>query len=279
LCPSSSTCEFAVRSSLSNTSSTAVSYDVVVRSTFKLSFAFPIAAAALVAVGVTAAASTVATIDGAAAANAPAERIENQTQTQEPPPAPQPAMARYRVTIVSTWTAASHPTTLPSNSHFSPTVVAAHGEAGDLFVRGAFASPGIEQMAESGGTSTLRNELAGDPTVSSVRTGTSISGAGEQSFEITLDQGASMVSLVTMLAPSPDWFVGIRDEAMFSDGAWSSSVTLDLRPYDAGTDSGAFFRSPNADTNPPQVISGSRDAAFDAAIAEGSFGRVVIERI
>ena len=216
-----------------------------------------------------------APIDSAGTATARAMRVGNQASTMPLPPAP---TARYRITIISEWTAFSHPTTRPSNSHFSPTVLINHGSPGDLFVVGALASPGIERMAETGATGTLRAELAADGSVSDVGTGSSIFGIGENTFEVTAARGDELISLVAMIAPSPDWFVGVRDVDLLGAGGWVDRLELDLGNYDAGTDSGSGFSSPNADTNPGQVISGPRDAAFAAAASENRFGRVVIER-
>jgi hypothetical protein len=256
---------------------TAVSYDIAVSATSKI----PAASAAFVAAGLMIGMSTVsaADIDTAASATASAKRIGNQTSTADPPPEPQPQSVQYRVTVISDWTSSSHPATLPSNSHFSPAVVAVHADAGDLFRGGATASPGIEQMAELGSTGTLLAELDGDETVLDVERGSSIFGAGQNRFTVTLTQEARLVSAVTMLAPSPDWFVGVRDVELFVDGEWIDRVEIDLSSYDAGTDSGTSWRSPNADTNPALVISEPRDAAFTAGAVEGRFGRLVVERI
>ncbi len=181
--------------------------------------------------------------------------------------------------MFSDWTQASHPTTLPPNSHFSPVVVVTHSEVGDLFARDALASDGIEQMAETGSTSTLMTETAADASITSTQVGTSIFGAGSNQFVVTLTQEARLLSAVTMLAPSPDWFVGVRDVSMFVDDEWLDAVELTLSNYDAGTDSGTSWSSPNAFTSPAAVISGPRDAAFAEAAAEGSFGRILIERL
>ena len=233
-------------------------------------------AATLTLVVASASAVVAAPIDEGGSATASARRIGNQVSTKPLPPAP---TATYRVTIISDWTSASHPTTLPFNSHFSPTVIANHGVPGDMFVVGALASPGIEQMAETGATGTLRAELGARATVTEVRTGTSIFGAGQQSFDVVAGRGDDLISVVTMLAPSPDWFVGVRDVDLLGSDGWVDRIELDLGNYDAGTDSGTGFRSPNADSNPAQVISGPRDAAFAQAAAEGRFGRVIIQQI
>lgn len=192
---------------------------------------------------------------------------------------PEPASARYRVSFEVEWGPSTHPSTLPPGSHTSPPVLAVHSAVGDLFVVGSVASAGIERMAEVGATSTLVAELRADPTVATVETGRRIDGPGVDTFEITIDQATSRVSLVSMLAPSPDWFVGVQDVELFADGRWAPSQTLPLGAYDSGTDSGAGFTSPNADTVPAQPIAGPRDPAFVAAAAEAPFGRVVIERL
>ena len=213
-----------------------------------------------------------------AGAQKAAQRMRNSHQTEEPPPPPEPQSVRYRVTLNIEWNRASHPVTVPPNEHVSPPVVATHQMIGDLFAPGQFASAGVEVMAEVGSTGTLVSELNAKRSVTSVTTGRRIDGAGSQSFDVTVEQGGSYISLVTMLAPSPDWFVGVREQ-MFVDGSWRDTVEVDLGNYDAGTDSGPGFTSPNADTNPAQVISGPRDTAFAAAVSEGRFGTVTIERL
>ena len=104
-------------------------------------------------------------------------------------------------------------------------------------------------------------------------------GTATRTFVLTLDQDADLISLTTMLAPSPDWFVGFADRELFVDGAWVESVEVALGNYDAGTDSGTEFAAPDADTRPPTPISGPVDAAFVAAVDEHPFGVVRIERI
>lgn len=224
-----------------------------------------------------------AIVHGAAQAAAPdrivgaASATESAVRVDPPTPAP-PATATYRVDLTIAWDGTTHPTTLPPNSHISPPVVVTHGEVGDLFVRGAPASDGIERMAEVGSTTTLRAELGADGTVSSVQTGSSLFGSGERSFDVTVDLAHPFVSLVTMLAPSPDWFVGVRDVSLLTGGQWTERAVVDLANYDAGTDSGTSWTSPNADTRPAGVIGGPIDPAFVAAVAEAGFGTVTFTR-
>jgi hypothetical protein len=203
-----------------------------------------------------------------------------QVQVNPPPPPPATPTARYRVTLNVNWTSATHPGTLPGNAHLSAPVLAVHGAPGAMFTVGGASSPGIEAMAERGSTGTLVAELNANDQVISVRTGAGVPApaVGTRTFDVTVLQLDHRISLVSMLAPSPDWFVGF-DLATFVDNQWIGSVTMPLGNYDAGTDSGSGFTSGNADTNPAQNISGPRDGSFAAAVGEGAFGTVTITKI
>ncbi len=199
----------------------------------------------------------------------------------EPPPA-QPSTARYRVTLNIVWDPTTHPQTIPppaTRPHVSPPVLVTHRATNDMFAKGALASNGIEAMAETGATGSLAVEMASNANVTSMATKPSIFGAGSTTFDVELSQDANMVSLVTMLAPSPDWFVGVNSVPLFVDNAWLSSVDVNLVSYDAGTDSAPGFVHSNSDTNPAQPISGPRDPAFASADAEGRFGFVTVTRL
>ena len=76
-------------------------------------------------------------------------------------------------------------------------------------------------------------------------------------IEVEVTKDFPLVSLVSMLAPSPDWFTGIKKVFLCntSSGLWLDSWTIDmLHPWDAGTDDGATFDAANAATIPPGFI-------------------------
>lgn len=70
------------------------------------------------------------------------------------------------------------------------------------------------------------------------------------------------LSFIVRIVPSPDWFVGIDSLNLCEGDHWKGNISLDLYPYDAGTDSGFTFSSPNFETIPQdkvtQVMSKSR---------------------
>ena len=64
------------------------------------------------------------------------------------------------------------------------------------------------------------------------------------------------VSIITMLAPSPDWFIGIDSLDLCNSGKWRESVNVTmLPPWDAGTEDGTAFSTDNAATDPHVDIS------------------------
>jgi hypothetical protein len=53
-----------------------------------------------------------------------------------------------------------------------------------------------------------------------------------------------------MIAPSPDWFVGVADLPLIQGGRWVDSLTVELRGWDAGTDDGTTYIAMNAPSSP-----------------------------
>jgi hypothetical protein len=136
---------------------------------------------------------------------------------------------------------------------------------------GDIASNGIEIMAETGSISALKLEFV----AAGSTTGVKIEVAGIDSpdtvattFDITPSH--PLVSLVTMIAPSPDWFIGVSDLELYDGAAWVPQVTIDLLAYDAGTDSGVDFTSPDADVTPHEPIA-LLGAPFTGTPALGTF--------
>ena len=55
-----------------------------------------------------------------------------------------------------------------------------------------------------------------------------------------------LVSLVSMLGPSPDWIVGISSlELCLANCTWLDKKEIPLYPWDAGVDDGISYESPD----------------------------------
>ena len=178
--------------------------------------------------------------------------------TPAPDPIRAPATASYRVTFQATWAAATHPDDFPSSAHFSPLVGGTHAAGVTFWREGAFATEGIKDMAERGLTSTLSAEIAtaiAAGTAGQVVTGGNIGGSpGLATAEFEVSQSFPLVTLVSMIAPSPDWFVGVSSEPLYANNVWVEERRFELVPWDAGTDSGVTFMSPDLVSAPRAPI-------------------------
>ena len=63
-----------------------------------------------------------------------------------------------------------------------------------------------------------------------------------------------LVTLVSMVAPSPDWFTGVSALSLLEGGQWVEELTVELFAYDAGTDSGTTYNSADDPTSPRESI-------------------------
>ncbi len=168
-----------------------------------------------------------------------------------------PDSARYRLIFTATWDAATHPAQFPANAHFSPLIGTTHNSEISFWQSGQPPSPGMETMAELGATDRLRQEIAAAQAAGSA--GEQISGSafdspGAVETEFAIEVAHPQVTVVSMLAPSPDWFVGVSALALYEDGQWVGQKEIELRVYDAGSDHGTIFTAPDADANPKQAI-------------------------
>jgi hypothetical protein len=73
-------------------------------------------------------------------------------------------------------------------------------------------------------------------------------------LNFSMNPDCPLVTIVTMIAPSPDWFVGVNSLNLNENGAWVEQRVVELFPYDAGTDSGGNYTSPDEPTISPNPI-------------------------
>ena len=174
----------------------------------------------------------------------------------------------YRVRFIGSWNSTSHSNWIPNGPHFSPMFVWSHNLKDKVWKLGELATRGVEIMAETGAPPTLTAELEvlkEEGIVLDFSVGKRIDAPGEDEVVIEVSTSHPMISFVSMLAPSPDWFVAESNIKLYENGEWIESKVIDLTIYDAGTDSGTRFTSPNRDSgqlislhpNPPTTPIGS----------------------
>ncbi|WP_303317473.1 spondin domain-containing protein [Flavivirga abyssicola] len=176
--------------------------------------------------------------------------------------------ANYTVVFESIWESVANNSTegqstigLPGSAHWSPLVGATHKTANTFLMMGAAASPGIESVAETGGTGTFKSEVNNNADADKFIDGGGL-GSGKGTITINsldVNEDYPLVTLASMIAPSPDWFIAVNGINLRSgnnsiNNGWKDTFSIDLFPYDAGTEDGSGYSLDNADSNPIGVI-------------------------
>ena len=164
--------------------------------------------------------------------------------------------ATYRVTFQGNWTTASTPGGVVAGAHFTTLIGAIHNDMVTFWESGGTATPGVENVAELGSTGTFKSEInANSNAISVIEKSVSGGGTSSATFEITPTSEHPLVTLLSMIGPSPDWFVGVSGRSLLdTQGQWESLLEVDLFPYDAGTEEGTEFSLNNQATSPQGVI-------------------------
>ncbi|XP_030058781.1 spondin-2 [Microcaecilia unicolor] len=168
--------------------------------------------------------------------------------------------ANYSVTFSAQWTPVSFPKQYPTQrppAQWSQLFGSIHNSDFELWAEGSLVSPGVQVFVEHGKSQLLIHEieLLKDKMQTWFQADPIPSGEGNTSTVITLEKSHPLVSVLVKLIPSPDWFVGVNALDLCENGQWKTSVLYDLFPWDAGTDSGFAFSSPNYVTNPQEAVS------------------------
>ena len=166
--------------------------------------------------------------------------------------------ATYRVTFEGKFTASALASgvSVPSGEHFTTLIGAVHNGGATFRSSGAVASAGVEAVAELGNTATFESEIkANMNAVAVIEKSLPGGGTPTATVDFTVTTAHPRVTLLTMIAPSPDWFVGVSGLSLLdAQGDWLASHTVDLFPYDAGTEEGTGFSLSNAATSPQGTI-------------------------
>ncbi len=191
-------------------------------------------------------------------------------------------LVEYRVSFRGVWTTDSLApgVSVPGGAHFTTLVGAAHNSTHTFWERDGKATRGIEDVAELGIRNNFNREVTAQITAGTAREWISASvccGAagptGSDRFSVT--ESFPLVTLISMVAPSPDWFVGVSGLSLREGGEWVTRTQVDLFPYDAGTEDGEEFSLSNSATSPQGTITSIRNTGkfSDNRIAQLTFDR------
>ena len=184
---------------------------------------------------------------------------------------------RYDITVTTNWSEQTHPGTYPTNSgaHLSLMSFLAHNDQISVWELGGLASPTVKQMAETGDLIKYQDDAVdyiadGDAAWSwwNFHTGPT------ESWTVTLqtvNDAHPLLTIMSMIGPSPDWFVGVSALDLREDGIWRNKVVVDMYTYDAGTRSAVQFELFGPLEHPPKPISLLDNVLLPGHIPIGSF--------
>ena len=138
-------------------------------------------------------------------------------------------------------------------------------------------------MAEIGSKDPLQTEIT--TLIFEGVAGTLISGGGinpspgSVSVDFIITPQFPLVTIVSMVAPSPDWFVAAEDVALIQNNDWVETLEVPVLVYDSGTDSGTTFTSPNSIEDPfiPVYLISTPPLADNGEVS--TMGVMIFERI
>ncbi|XP_064536620.1 uncharacterized protein mspo [Drosophila montana] len=191
-------------------------------------------------------------------------------------------LAVYKVVLHTYWTRELFPKHYPDwrpTAQWTKTLGRTHNANYGLYHIGQPATAGVKQFAETGKTELLdsnageqqQQQMQAQKSSTATVAGTAPTmaersvfdefslpaiqlGAGRSEAKVFVDSNHSLVSLMTRIVPSPDWFIGVDSFELCVGGSWIDTVTVELDPLDAGTDNGFTFTAPNWPTAPQGVI-------------------------
>jgi hypothetical protein len=168
------------------------------------------------------------------------------------------AMAKevsYKVTFKANFTKAAHPGSgFPNNPHFSPLIGASHNAAYSMYQVGSKATTGVKNVAETGNPTVLLSELSdlrSSDIVKDLQRGGGTSGTSSSTVTLQVSEDFPLISVITMIAPSPDWVVGVSGFSLIENGEFIKKRELPLYAIDAGTDGGTRYTSSNRKKSEP----------------------------
>jgi hypothetical protein len=191
--------------------------------------------------------------------------------------------ATFELELDITWSAETNPLEFPLGGHLSSVIAATHHSRYIVFRDGTTASSGLELVAENGRPSIIKAEMAEaqrrDRLDGIFEAGALKEVPGQVKMTISAKKSHPLLSFVTMIAPSPDWFTGAADVSLLQDDEWIEQQQITLWAWDSGTDSGQTYTAPNLDTQPRQSIRLVTTPHFLGEAGLVPFGRATLKRV
>jgi len=125
-------------------------------------------------------------------------------------------------------------TNLTQGLYFTPILTSAHTSDSHIFMSGAAATAELQAMAEGGDISGLVSILSNaEANTNENPAGGLLAPSMSTTYTLTNDSANTHLSLVTMILPSNDGFVGLDSWEIPTE---AGTYTINLNAYDAGTE-------------------------------------------
>lgn len=187
--------------------------------------------------------------------------------------------ATYTIEVKGKWMLPDF--TVPAGVHFTNFAGMVHNLNGELWKPSKLATKGVENVAEVGTTTVILAEI---DSIIRAKNALSLiffappSATGSRASTIYCNSNFSFVSMASMIAPSPDWFIGLSGLNLYANNKWVTDTTVQLFVFDAGTEDGDVFGYSNPATMPQQPIK-LLEASAATVLANGNSNLKAIAEI
>jgi len=173
----------------------------------------------------------------------------------------------YECEFINRWTSFRHPNRFPEPPAFwSRPLMVSHNNEYTMWSVDQVTSTGVQGVAETGSLRVLEQEIfAAGSSIKNYVLSDAFRPIGDRHSAsmrgvLEMDSEHRLISTITKISPSPDWFSGLNSYSPVMNGMWLESFTVDSYPWDAGSEDGTDYIMRNDPTDPK--VSPSRFTAY-----------------
>lgn len=172
---------------------------------------------------------------------------------------PSSSDVQYNCVFENQWTKDRHPKEYPLDAvHWTRQVLASHSSNYNMWKEGSLASDAVKIIAEAGGTAGIVREVEKDQGSYEIGYDKYLGSDQTMRFNNPLPMSSDKryISVITKMAPSPDWFSGFHDFSAVNEDkqTWYKNFVIETYPYDAGVEDGIVYDNFNGSTKPQQPV-------------------------
>ncbi|XP_063979807.1 uncharacterized protein LOC135163864 isoform X3 [Diachasmimorpha longicaudata] len=138
----------------------------------------------------------------------------------------------YKITLNTYWTRIKFPKYYPNDrAQFGKIFGQTHDKTYSLYRLGTRLNSGLVHYIETGEIHGITSEGSNRNVLDSFIGSSIFRGHGTSTTQAFFDNNHTLVSIISRLNPSPDWFIGLDSFQLCIDGDWIDTVTVELKQY------------------------------------------------